>query len=78
MKEVVGYEVIHKMKGVLWMDEIKACQEHIEEALDDAVYGGFEMPILKAFSPVDKEVYKCAYCEKLPIYVVENEHSHTI
>lgn len=74
----MGLKVIHKIKGVLWMDEIKACKEHIEEALDDAIYGGFEMPVLKAFSPVDKQIYTCAYCEHPPIYVVENEHSHTI
>jgi CxxH/CxxC protein (TIGR04129 family) len=74
----VDYKVIHKIKGVLWMELIKACQEHIEEALDDAVYGGFELPILKAFLPVDKLNDKCAYCEATPIYVVENGHSHTI
>lgn len=71
-------KVVHKIKGVLWMNEIKACEKHIEEALDDAVYGGFELPILKTFAPVDKQVYICAYCERAPIYVVENEHSHTI
>jgi CxxH/CxxC protein (TIGR04129 family) len=74
----VDLKVIHKIKGVLWMYEIKACEEHIGEALDDAVYGGFKLPVLKAFSPVDKQVYTCAYCERFPIYVVENEHSHTI
>ncbi|MCA9765562.1 MAG: CxxH/CxxC protein [Carnobacterium sp.] len=60
------------------MELIKACQEHIEEALDDAVYGGFELPILKDFLPVDKLNDKCAYCEGTPIYMVENGHSHTI
>ena len=74
----MDFQVIHKTKGVLWMDEIKACAKHIEEALDDAVYGGFELPVLKAFSPVDKQNDKCAYCEAPPIYVVENEHSPTI
>ena len=59
------------------MDEIKSCKEHIEEALDDAVYGGFKLPVLKAFSSVDNQKYTCAYCEQSPIYVVENEHSHT-
>ncbi len=71
-------KVIHKIKGVLWMDRIMSCKEHIEEALDDAVYGGFKLPVLKAFFPVDKQNHKCAYCEESPIYVVENEYSPTI
>lgn len=60
------------------MDEIKACEEHIGEALDDAIYGGFKLPVLKTFAPVDKQVYTCAYCDCTHIYMVENEHSHTI
>lgn len=70
-------KVIHKTKGVLWMDEIIACQEHVEEALDDAVYGGFEMPVLDQLVLVDNLKKKCSYCDKDAIYVVSNKHSTT-
>ncbi|MBT2732951.1 CxxH/CxxC protein [Carnobacterium sp. ISL-102] len=59
------------------MDEILACQEHIEEALDDAVYGGFEMPVLDQLLLVDNLKQKCGYCKKDAIYVVSNKHSTT-
>ncbi|QQP70312.1 CxxH/CxxC protein [Carnobacterium sp. CS13] len=60
------------------MERIYACQEDVEEALDDAVYGGFEMPILKPVDPVDNVEVKCAYCQSPAIYVVENGYSSTI
>lgn len=59
------------------MDKILACQEHIEEALDDAVYGGFGMPVLDQLLLVDNLKQKCGYCEKDAIYVVSNKHSTT-
>ena len=71
-------KVIHKIRKVLWMDKILACQEHIEEALDDAVYGGFEMPVLDQLLLVDNSKHKCGYCEQDAIYVVSNKHSTTI
>lgn len=70
-------KVIHKTRKVLWMDKILACQEHIEEALDDAVYGGFEMPVLDQLLLVDNLKQKCGYCEEDAIYVVSNKHSTT-
>lgn len=70
-------KVIHKNRKVLWMDKILACQEHIEEALDDAVYGGFEMPVLDQLLLVDNLKQKCGYCEEDAIYVVSNKHSTT-
>ncbi|MEG0444062.1 MAG: CxxH/CxxC protein [Carnobacterium sp.] len=60
------------------MDCIYACQEDVEEALDDAVYGGFEMPVLKPVNPVDNVEVKCTYCQSPAIYVVENGYSSTI
>ena len=59
------------------MDKILACQKHIEEALDDAVYGGFEMPVLDQLLLVDNSKHKCGYCEQDAIYVVSNKHSTT-
>ena len=70
-------KVIHITREVLWMDKIVACQEHIEEALDDAVYGGFEMPVLDQLLLVDNLKQKCGYCEKNAIYIVSNKHSTT-
>lgn len=64
-------------KEVLWMKPIYACHEHIEEALDDAVYTGFEMPVLEQFTPVDNEQTKCTYCKSQPIYMVANFCSPT-
>ena len=66
------------MRKVLWMDKILACKEHVEEALDDAVYGGFELPVLDQLLLVDNLKQKCGYCEKDAIYVVSNKHSTTI
>lgn len=59
------------------MDKILACKEHIEEALDDAVYGGFEMPVLDQLELVDNLKQQCGYCEEDAIYVVSNKHSAT-
>lgn len=59
------------------MEQIYACQEHVEEALDDAVYGGFELPILTAVLAVDNSSAKCAYCQEPAIYMVENGYSST-
>lgn len=59
------------------MKPIYACQEHIEEALDDAVYTGFEMPVLDQFTPVDNDQTKCTYCKSQPIYMVANFCSPT-
>lgn len=70
-------KVIHKTKEVLWMENILACQEHVGEALDDAVYGGFEMPVLDQLLLVDNSKLKCGYCELDAIYVVSNKHSTT-
>lgn len=70
-------KVIHKTRKVLWMDKILACKEHIEEALDDAVYGGFEMPVLDQLELVDNLKQQCGYCEEDAIYVVSNKHSTT-
>lgn len=44
------------MRKVLWMKPIYACLEHIEEALDDAVYGGFQVPVMEQFKPVDNKI----------------------
>ncbi|WP_313470066.1 CxxH/CxxC protein [Carnobacterium sp.] len=60
------------------MEQIYACQKDVEEALDDAVYSGFELPILKPVNPVDNGTVKCAYCQEPAIYMVENGYSSTI
>lgn len=60
------------------MEQIYACQKDVEEALDDAVYGGFVLPILKPVTPVDNGIVKCAYCQEPAIYMVENGYSSTI
>lgn len=59
------------------MKPIYSCQEHIEEALDDAVFGGFELPVMEQFNPVDNETRKCDYCESDPIYIVVNKCAPT-
>lgn len=60
------------------MEPLYACQKDVEEALDDAVYGGFELPVLKPVNLVDKVMIKCAYCQEPAIYMVENGYSSTI
>lgn len=65
------------MRKVLWMKPIYACLEHIEEALDDAVYGGFELPVMEQFEAVDNKIIKCDYCECQPIYMVVNKCAPT-
>ncbi|MGY3779371.1 CxxH/CxxC protein [Isobaculum melis] len=59
------------------MKEKFVCENHIEEALDDAVFEENAMPVMNVVSDVDKLGMKCAYCEQESIYIVTNIHSDT-
>lgn len=59
------------------MKERFVCEEHIGEALDDAVFEDDAMPIMDLIQDVDKQGIKCDYCEQASIYIVTNTHSDT-
>ncbi|MBC1334580.1 CxxH/CxxC protein [Listeria booriae] len=56
---------------------IYSCEEHVEEALDDWVYGEETFPEFEKLADADGVWITCGYCENRAIYMVGNECSDT-
>ncbi|WP_208293622.1 CxxH/CxxC protein [Paenilisteria rocourtiae] len=54
-----------------------SCEEHINEALDDWVYGEETFPKLDLVDNSKNLWITCGYCENRAIYIVGNECSDT-
>ncbi len=52
--------------------KIYSCEEHVDIALDTIVDELITIPIMTKID-VDNLSTTCEYCEKLAVYVVENE-----
>ncbi|WP_430535871.1 CxxH/CxxC protein [Listeria rocourtiae] len=56
---------------------IYSCEEHINEALDDWVYGAETFPELDLVDNSKNLWINCGYCENRAIYIVGNGCSGT-
>ncbi|MBC2172784.1 CxxH/CxxC protein [Listeria booriae] len=54
-----------------------SCEEHVEEALDDWVYGEETFPKFEKLEDTDGVWITCGYCKNQAIYMVGNECSDT-
>jgi CxxH/CxxC protein (TIGR04129 family) len=57
---------------------IKACEEHVELAIDVIVDEEEVAPEINLLTENEKLSTTCEYCQKEAIYVVSNAHSDTI
>ncbi|WP_036100735.1 CxxH/CxxC protein [Listeria riparia] len=54
-----------------------SCEEHVEEALDDWIYGEETFPEFEKLENVTNMCITCGYCKSRAIYMVGNECSDT-